>query len=158
MNLAGLLLLSAQTSQGGAGHPSTLYAGTSIPCEVQWETAPSLKDQLPWGHGSAPPCCTLGSSTLSFKILGLGITLGLLASHFCPGSVSPLGSKPSVCQQQSCHINLSALGEQCTGLISIHLGLNAVSGSKPSGPISNLYLSVILGRMLSHLQPRAGGR
>lgn len=50
-------------------------------------------------------------------------------------SVLP-GAQPSVRQQQSCHINLSAPGEQCTGLFSIHLGLNAVSGSKTAAPPS----------------------
>lgn len=61
-------------------------------------------------------------------------------------------------QQQSCCINLSAPGEQCTGLFSVHLGLNAVSGSKTAAPLSNPCLSLIWGRMLGQLQLRAGGR
>lgn len=69
-----------------------------------------------------------------------------------------LGAQPSVRQQQSCPINLSAPGQQCMGLFSIHLGLNTVSGSKTAAPVSNLCLSVILETMLSQLQPTAGGR
>lgn len=43
MNLTELLLLSAQSSQGGAGNPSTSHAGMSISCEVQWQIASSLQ-------------------------------------------------------------------------------------------------------------------
>lgn len=158
MNLTELLLLSAQSSPGGAGHPSTSHAGMSIPCKVQWEIASSLQ-------GSAALRSRLHSSMLYSPLIKSQLPTaqlvhcpGPLASHLCPGPVSPPGAQPSVRQQQSCPINLSAPGQQCVGLFSIYLGLSTVSGSKTAAPVSNLCLSVILETMLSQLQPTAGGR